>query len=233
ITLRKSSTAEFEAFLSLIYPAELGVIPNPDENGWRNILSFASTCGFPSLITTALARLNEYLQPIEKVLLGDRLGIPALTRQGVREVCIRTAPPTFNEGRELGLENVVSVAILREKTQCYRLNRASALTEALLEETLAQRDTHVAPTASPEVLPSNANGSTGGAGGAIGGDRRAGVAASGTATAATTNGTSTGDAGASAAAGASPRGDNKATTGAGRTGAAGPGGTSRAAQSSS
>ncbi|KZP33633.1 hypothetical protein FIBSPDRAFT_1036161 [Athelia psychrophila] len=137
ITLRRTTTAEFEAFLSLVYPTELGVLPNPDENGWRNILSFASTCGSTALITTALAGLDAYLQPIEKVLLGDKLGIPALTKQGVREVCIRTAPPTFNEGRELGLENVVSVAILRGKTQCYRLNRASALTEALLQETLA------------------------------------------------------------------------------------------------
>lgn len=220
--------------------------PNPDESGWRNILAFASTCGFTSLITTALAGLDAHLQPIEKLLLGDRLGIPALTRQGLREVCTRAAPPTFNEGRELGLGNVICVAILREKTQCYKPNKAAALTDVILEEILAQRATPTAPVP-PEVVSLTANGSArSGTGGVAGGSgRAAGVAASGAAssaaTGATTNTTSAGGAGTFGSAtggaglnetatattsGTGPRGGNRATTGAA-------GGTARVGQGAS
>ncbi|KAF7977942.1 hypothetical protein HWV62_2019 [Athelia sp. TMB] len=142
------STAQFEAFLSLIYPAQLGVLVSRDETGWRNLLAFAAACDFTSLVTTALSGLNQYLKPIEKMLLGDKLAVPQLTAQGLREVCARAAPLSTKEGRELGIDNVMCVTNLREKTQCYMSGKADVLTDPLLKETLSQRDAEAAAAAS-------------------------------------------------------------------------------------
>ncbi|KZP28409.1 hypothetical protein FIBSPDRAFT_995201 [Athelia psychrophila] len=139
IQLAGVSIEEFEAFLSVIYPTQLGVTPDRTENEWRNLLSFASSFSFTSLITTALAGLDNYLQPVEKLLLGDQLGIPQLTHQGVRALCTRKTFLSPDEGRALGLENVMCVARLREETSCYQPGKDGRLTEKLVSEALAQR----------------------------------------------------------------------------------------------
>lgn len=113
--------------------------PERKEKEWRNLLSFASAFSFPSLITTALAGLDKYLQPVEKILLGDQLGIPELNHQGVRALCTRKAFLSPDEGRALGLENVMCVARLREGTMCYQPDRAGRLAEKFIGEALAQR----------------------------------------------------------------------------------------------
>lgn len=119
--------------------SQLGVTPDRTETDWRNLLSFASAFSFTSLITTALAGLDKHLQPVEKVLLGDQLGIPELTHQGIRVLCTRKTFLTRDEGRALGLENVICVSHLREETQCHLPDKAGKLTEKLIVESLAQR----------------------------------------------------------------------------------------------
>ncbi|KZP28405.1 hypothetical protein FIBSPDRAFT_995192 [Athelia psychrophila] len=139
IQLAGVSIEEFEEFLSVIYPTDLGVTPDRKENEWRNLLSFASAFSFKSLTITALAGLDKHLQPVEKILLGDQLSIPELTHQGVRALCTRKPFLSPDEGRALGLESVLCVARLREETLCYQPDKAGKLTEKLINESLAQR----------------------------------------------------------------------------------------------
>lgn len=191
--------------------SQLGVLPNPDETGWRNILSFASVCGFSQLILTALKGLDAHLAPVEKLLLGDKLSIPELSKKGLREICIRISPPTLEEGDELGIDNIVSISNLREKTQCYQPNKVATLTDDLLQRALAQRRPASAPPTSAnatgsadagaraaETTSSAANGTSGSggdgdaAGGTAGGtsrnNKRGGQKATNGAGAGTTNG---------------------------------------------
>lgn len=147
--------------------SELGVTPDRTENDWRNLLSFASMFSFPSLITTALAGLDKYLQPVEKVVLGDQLGITELTHQGVRALCTRKTFLSRDEGRALGLESVLCITRLREETGCYLPDKAGKLTDKLISESLAQRlvepaaaAPHGAGAASSPPAPSTTSTST-------------------------------------------------------------------------
>ncbi|KAF7977943.1 hypothetical protein HWV62_2021 [Athelia sp. TMB] len=172
VQLAGVSVKDFETFLSVIYPApyhakttyypsELGVFPERGETDWRRLLSFASAFDFTNLVSTALRGLDKYLQPIEKFLLGDELGIPQLTAQGLREICTQTASLTTLEGRQLGVDDVVRVYGLRERTRCHIFGRAGALTDEMLKETLRQRNAEVNAAANSD----GANGTAAGAAG--------------------------------------------------------------------
>ncbi|KAF7984802.1 hypothetical protein HWV62_11810 [Athelia sp. TMB] len=155
------TAAQFETFLSICYPAQLGVLEKHDETAWRNLLSFATACEFTSLITTALSGLDQHLHPVEKIILGDKLALPQLTIQGLREVCTRLERLNTEEGHALGVDNAICVAGLRELY--LKSEKADAITDAVLKEALAQRDSEASALAAKTAKKDGLNGS-GGAG---------------------------------------------------------------------
>lgn len=150
--------------------SQLSIIPTRSETELRYLLAFASTFGFASVVSTALAGLSPYLSKIEKIMLGDELHIPELTHEGYREICTHPTLPTLEEGRQLGLENIMCITGLRDHTHCFAPGKSATLTEELLEARLALRlgitsrgdgEGTVPPTPSTSSAPGQKSGADG------------------------------------------------------------------------
>jgi hypothetical protein len=112
ISLSDVERSDFEAFLSVIYPANFDE-HNLSYEQWRSVLHLSTRWGFASLRKLALRSVKPPT-PCDQLLLARTYGIDHWVLPSLSALCERTTPISLNEARQMRIEDVVLVATVRE-----------------------------------------------------------------------------------------------------------------------
>ncbi|KAL1725906.1 hypothetical protein EV714DRAFT_277081 [Schizophyllum commune] len=117
IKLPNVSNVDFERFLSIIYPTDLGKSDINTVPEWSSVLRLATRWGVASLRDVAIQALeSKASNPLDKIAIAREFGLglawlaPAFT-----EICTRPGRLTRAEAERLGLHSVLEVGWIREE----------------------------------------------------------------------------------------------------------------------
>ncbi|KAI9465230.1 hypothetical protein BJY52DRAFT_1164882, partial [Lactarius psammicola] len=106
---------DFEALLSILYPANFGVHELTYEQ-WKSVLHLSTRWGFASLRKLALKSIKPPTSHDQFILARtysiDHWVLPALTA-----LCERTLPLSLDEALQMSMEDVILVATVREEVR--------------------------------------------------------------------------------------------------------------------
>ncbi|KAA1470500.1 hypothetical protein DENSPDRAFT_741012, partial [Dentipellis sp. KUC8613] len=114
IALEDVESTEFDALLSILYPADFHECEVKTVDAWTAVLRLATKWSFTSIRKLAIDRIEPIASAVDKVVLGRTYTINAWLRPGFVALCERVQPLTRDEGRRLGVDDVILVAAIRE-----------------------------------------------------------------------------------------------------------------------
>ncbi|KAL1679064.1 hypothetical protein EV122DRAFT_277666 [Schizophyllum commune] len=129
IRLPGITTIDFERFLTMIYPSDIGERDIETVDEWTSVLRLATKWGVPRLRALAIREIEPKATPIEKVViarefdLGKDWLLPSFTA-----ICTSSKPLDYDEAERLGLRTVVDIARIRE-ARCKSSDRESTESE--------------------------------------------------------------------------------------------------------
>ena len=80
---------------------------------WASVLKVAHIWGFPDVRNLAVAELEPVASATELVVFGREFDIPTWRADGYLKLCERADALTLDEGRQLGLEDVMDIMNIR------------------------------------------------------------------------------------------------------------------------
>ncbi|KIL60495.1 hypothetical protein M378DRAFT_919041 [Amanita muscaria Koide BX008] len=115
--LKDVKKVDFDRLLACLYPRALLVEEEAETTEeWISILKLASKWGFESLRSRAISKIERTLtSPVDMVVLGRQYDIPDILLHGYATLCQATTPLSSEEGRRLGVEDVVNLYRIRHE----------------------------------------------------------------------------------------------------------------------
>ncbi|KAF7969624.1 hypothetical protein HWV62_26801 [Athelia sp. TMB] len=113
MVLKDVSTRDFDLFLSILYPSSFGVYTACTVDDWSSILQLADRWSFRSIKALAILKLAPIASPIDKIVLGRRHGVTDWLKSAYTAVCLQEAPLNLQEGRRLGIDDVIRINAVR------------------------------------------------------------------------------------------------------------------------
>lgn len=116
VHLPNVSSVDFEQFLSLIYPSEIGECDIQAVDQWTSVLRLATKWTFPRLRALAIREIEPQATAIDKVAIAREFGfgnawlLPAFTA-----ICQSSSWLTYDEAARLGLRTAVEIGRIREE----------------------------------------------------------------------------------------------------------------------
>ncbi|KAA1470498.1 hypothetical protein DENSPDRAFT_702354 [Dentipellis sp. KUC8613] len=159
---------EFDALLSILYPVDFHECEVKTVDAWTAILRLSTKWSFASIRKLAIARLEPIASAVDKVVLGRTYTIDAWLRPGFVALCERAQPLTRDEGRRLGVDDVILCVTVRESMRARRPGVSRSEVEGLVDSHLDPVQ-HAAPAnkadevvkavagASPKLAPPSFN----------------------------------------------------------------------------
>ncbi|KZP29665.1 hypothetical protein FIBSPDRAFT_727201, partial [Athelia psychrophila] len=115
MVLANVSTYDFDLFLSILYPTSFGVHPASTVEEWSGILYIADKWSFLSIRMLAIAQIAPIASAIDKIVFGRLYGINEWLTSAYHAVCIRLDALSLEEGRRLGVEDVIRINAIRQE----------------------------------------------------------------------------------------------------------------------
>ncbi|THH09626.1 hypothetical protein EW145_g1869 [Phellinidium pouzarii] len=125
--------SDFDLLLDFIYPVQVQLIVSKNKiwrsntlsrkcgskldhttKEWLSILAVSTKLNFTSIRTAAINTLSEVIGLAERIRLGRERSVSEWFPECYRQLCKREEPLSLEEGKELGLEDVIKVARARE-----------------------------------------------------------------------------------------------------------------------
>ncbi|KAH8996886.1 hypothetical protein EDB92DRAFT_1775791, partial [Lactarius akahatsu] len=113
ISLGDIERNDFEAFLSILYPANFEAHELTYEQR-KSVLYLSTRWGFASLRKLALNSIKPPT-PHDKLLLARTYSINHWVLPALTALCERTQPLSLDEARRMSMEDVILVATVREE----------------------------------------------------------------------------------------------------------------------
>lgn len=138
VKLHDISSIDFERFLSMIYPTELGVCDIQTVDEWTSVLRLAARWSISSLRDLAIRNIEPIASPIDKIVIAREFNLgrgwllPAFAA-----ICDAPKWLEYVEAERLGLRTVVEIGRIRE---AQRLRMVSPSSESIEAAVLAATD---------------------------------------------------------------------------------------------
>ncbi|TFK62673.1 hypothetical protein BDN72DRAFT_803960 [Pluteus cervinus] len=113
IQLRFITAQDFERFLSILFPIEIGQYAISSVDEWSAVLKVAHIWDSSAIRKLAVAQLESIATPIDRIVHGIAYDIPKLVASGYVELCQRDGPITVEEGTKLGLVRSLEISSIR------------------------------------------------------------------------------------------------------------------------
>ena len=119
---------------------------------WISVLDIATEWGFKTIRELAIQSLAPIISPVDQVAFGEKYAVEAWLLPGFRALCSREESLTLEEGRRLGLENVIAIDCARQEIR----DQMAARSTAALTTThcLACKSSDIYTPPSPKLHPS-------------------------------------------------------------------------------
>ncbi|KAF8504687.1 hypothetical protein F5888DRAFT_1573364, partial [Russula emetica] len=112
ISLGNIERKDFEAFLSILYPADFEQHDLSYEE-WKSVLHLSSCWDFASIRRLALNNIRPPT-PHDRLLLARTYSVDHWVNPALSALCERRTPLSLDEARQMNIEDVVLVATVRE-----------------------------------------------------------------------------------------------------------------------
>ncbi|KAF7974825.1 hypothetical protein HWV62_11183 [Athelia sp. TMB] len=147
MVLADISTRDFDLFLSILYPSSFNVYTASTVEEWSSILLLADQWSFESIKALAVLKLTPIASPIDKIVLGRRHNVNHWLMGAYMAVCLQEAPLSLEEGRRLGVDDIIRVNAIRHYHVPDRRPLIIPLSDKHIEDTfkLLVKNTHLAP----------------------------------------------------------------------------------------
>ncbi|KAF8643575.1 hypothetical protein AX16_008963 [Volvariella volvacea WC 439] len=109
LILEDLKSVDFERFLSILYPTDFDKDEDTTSAYWSSILDVSSKLTFQSIRSLSIKKLSIVGLPVDKIALGRKFDITHWLREAYRNVCTRKDTLTKEEGRKLGVDEVVGI----------------------------------------------------------------------------------------------------------------------------
>ena len=93
---------------------------------WVSVLHIATEWGFKTIRELAIQSLAPIISPVDQVVFGKKYAVDAWLLPGFRALCSREESLTLEEGRRLGLENVIAIDCARQEIRDQMAARSTA-----------------------------------------------------------------------------------------------------------
>ncbi|KAA1470549.1 hypothetical protein DENSPDRAFT_879791 [Dentipellis sp. KUC8613] len=136
--------ADFETFLSILYPPKFHECDSRTVDAWTAILRLSNEWSSASIRMLAIAHLEPITSVVDKIVLGRAYGIESWLRPGCVALYGREQPPMQEEGLWLGASDALLTTTVREgtRTRCPEASRDEL--ERILDGLLTRRDSESA-----------------------------------------------------------------------------------------
>ncbi|TRM68876.1 hypothetical protein BD626DRAFT_2009 [Schizophyllum amplum] len=115
IKLRDVSSVDFERFLSMIYPTELGKCDLQTVDEWTSVLRLASQWSINSLRSLAIREIEPKASPVDKVVIAREFHLKSWLLPAFTDICDASEWLNHDEAERLGLSTVVDIGRIREQ----------------------------------------------------------------------------------------------------------------------
>ncbi|TFY71232.1 hypothetical protein EVG20_g1773 [Dentipellis fragilis] len=136
IALHDVECSEFDALLSILYPADFHKCEVKTVDAWTAVLRLSTKWSFASIRALAIDRLEPIASAVDKVVLGRIYTIDSWLRPGFVALCERAQPLTKDEGRRLGVDDVILIVTIREGVRVQRPGIGRGEIEAIVKSRL-------------------------------------------------------------------------------------------------
>ncbi|KZP03804.1 hypothetical protein FIBSPDRAFT_1055082 [Athelia psychrophila] len=126
MVLANVSTYDFDLFLSILYPISFGVYPASTVEEWSGILYLADKWSFLSVRMLAIVQIAPIASPIDKIVFGRLYGVNEWLASAYHAVCTRPNTLTLEEGRRLGVDDVIRINAIRQEFCFVRVSDSSS-----------------------------------------------------------------------------------------------------------
>ena len=131
----------FDAQRSLTSPSARDVVTGDlstlDE--WTSVLALATKWEFDAHRALAIDRLSRLGTPIDRIVLARTYDIPNWLDEEYYRLCVREEALTLEEGRRLGMEDVILLAELRQRVRAHAWGYTMPLHETTVRHTIRAR----------------------------------------------------------------------------------------------
>ncbi|KAF7969623.1 hypothetical protein HWV62_26799 [Athelia sp. TMB] len=115
MVLADITTRNFDLFLSILYPRMFGAYGASTIEEWSSILHLADKWNFESIRSLSIAQLVPISSPIDKIVIGKQYGFDDWLPNAYQMVCTRLDALTLEEGRRLGVDDVIRIHTIRQQ----------------------------------------------------------------------------------------------------------------------
>ncbi|KAL1687891.1 hypothetical protein GGG16DRAFT_116537 [Schizophyllum commune] len=116
IKLPNVNNVDFERFLSIIYPTNLGKSDISTVPEWTSVLRLATRWGVASLRDLAIQELeSKASDPLDKIAIAREFGLGTWLAPAFAEICTRPERLARAEAERLGLHSVLEIGWIREE----------------------------------------------------------------------------------------------------------------------
>ncbi|KZP29670.1 hypothetical protein FIBSPDRAFT_680093, partial [Athelia psychrophila] len=115
MVLANVSKRDFNLFLSILYPTSFGVYPASTVQEWSGILHLADKWSFQSIRALAIAQIAPIASPTDKIVFGKLYGVNEWLISAYHAVCTRPDALCLEEGRRLGVDDVIRINAIRQE----------------------------------------------------------------------------------------------------------------------
>ncbi|KAI5830530.1 hypothetical protein K523DRAFT_415815 [Schizophyllum commune Tattone D] len=158
------SSIDFQRFLSIIYPNELGVCDIRTVDEWTSVLRLASMWSVTSLRQVAIREIEPNATPIDKIVLAREFGLgEAWLLPAFVALCRSSEPLEYEDAERLGLRTVLEIVRINREAlrsgESYDVEAAVRASDVFLSPGTDVMDPRVAvsepPARSPSLSPSS------------------------------------------------------------------------------
>ncbi|KZP08639.1 hypothetical protein FIBSPDRAFT_802855 [Athelia psychrophila] len=107
--------ADFDHFLSILYPSEYGVYTATSVEEWTSILHLAIRWGFESIKNLSIERLSPIASDIDKIVLGRQYAIDEWLGDAYLAICSREECLSKEEGRRMQVDDIIEISAIRHQ----------------------------------------------------------------------------------------------------------------------
>ncbi|KAL1659248.1 hypothetical protein GGF50DRAFT_65650 [Schizophyllum commune] len=108
LVLNDAKADDFDQLLSLVYPDFVRSGPTTAEQ-WTGVLELVMQWKIDVLRKLVVDKLAPLASSVDKLVLGEKYGIEGWAKEAYKDLCLRRAPLSKEEGRRLGVDAVVRI----------------------------------------------------------------------------------------------------------------------------
>ncbi|VDC03806.1 unnamed protein product [Peniophora sp. CBMAI 1063] len=108
------TSRDMDALLTVLYDTSFHEYELKTAESWESVLRLATLWQFRNIRTLAISKLDPLALPLQKLVMARAFGVSKWLQPSFTALCLRPDPLTVVEGKQLSIEDLISLVSARE-----------------------------------------------------------------------------------------------------------------------